>query len=96
MAHNLNYCVYFRLRASVYPVTGAIVGTCVGGPLGLLAGLKVGGIVALGCGVMGFVGGNFLKKQKLDETSLETPIDALQDTTSADQENSHSQLKKEE
>lgn len=85
-----------RLKASIYPLTGAIVGTCVGGPLGLLAGLKVGGIAALGCGVMGFVGGKFLKKQKLDEPALETSIEAPQENISTDQENSLSQTKKEE
>ena len=37
----------------MYPLAGAVIGTCIGGPVGLLAGLKVGGLTALGCGILG-------------------------------------------
>lgn len=46
----------------MYPITGALIGTCIGGPVGLLAGLKIGGLAALGGTVLGFAGGSGLKK----------------------------------
>lgn len=61
-------------------MTGAIVGTCVGGPLGLIAGLKVGGLAALGCGVLGYVGGKFIKKRKLSISAPEEPVTTEQET----------------
>jgi syntaxin 17 len=40
-------------KATVYPVAGALLGGCLGGPIGLIAGMKLGGLAALGCGVIG-------------------------------------------
>ena len=51
-----------KLRATMYPITGALIGTCIGGPVGLLAGLKIGGLVAIGGTVLGFASGQGLKK----------------------------------
>lgn len=48
-------------KKAMYPVMGALLGTCVGGPIGLLAGLKAGGLAAVGCGILGFTGGSVLK-----------------------------------
>lgn len=48
-----------------YPLAGALIGTCVGGPIGLIAGLKIGGLTALGCGILGFTGGSLLKKREI-------------------------------
>lgn len=42
-----------RYKVAMYPLAGAVIGTCIGGPVGLLAGLKVGGLTALGCGILG-------------------------------------------
>ncbi|XP_013116493.1 syntaxin-17 [Stomoxys calcitrans] len=48
-------------KKAMYPVVGALLGTCVGGPIGLVAGLKAGGLAAVGCGILGFTGGSVLK-----------------------------------
>ncbi|XP_022223424.2 syntaxin-17 [Drosophila obscura] len=48
-------------KKAMYPVMGALLGTCVGGPIGMVAGLKVGGLAAVGCGILGFTGGSVLK-----------------------------------
>lgn len=61
-----------KYKAALYPLTGALLGTCIGGPVGLIAGLKVGGLAALGGTVLGFAGGKGLKRwqeQKAEEPS---------------------------
>ena len=50
-----------RYKTAVYPLTGALIGTCIGGPVGLLAGLKIGGLAALGGSLLGYTGGKALK-----------------------------------
>jgi syntaxin 17 len=42
-----------RYKATMYPIAGALLGGCLGGPIGLIAGIKLGGLAALGCGVIG-------------------------------------------
>jgi syntaxin 17 len=42
-----------KYKAVAYPVAGAVLGGCLGGPVGLIAGMKVGGLAALGCGFIG-------------------------------------------
>lgn len=59
-------CFVIRLNAIAYPATGAFVGTLLAGPIGFLAGLKVGGVAAIGCAFAGYAGGKFLKKH-IDE-----------------------------
>ncbi|XP_038049189.1 syntaxin-17-like [Patiria miniata] len=59
------------IKAAVLPVGGAIIGGCLGGPIGLYAGLKIGTVAALGGSALGFVGGRFLKKRKDRQASLE-------------------------
>ncbi|KAK2585713.1 hypothetical protein KPH14_010326 [Odynerus spinipes] len=54
-----------KYKAVAYPLAGALLGTCVGGPIGLLAGLKIGGLTAIGCGILGFTGGSMLKKNQI-------------------------------
>lgn len=34
----------------------------VGGPVGSIAGLKIGGLVSLGCGLVGYFSGKFLNR----------------------------------
>lgn len=56
-----------RYKKTMYPICGALLGTCIGGPVGLIVGLKAGGLAAVGCGLLGFTGGAVLKKH--EETS---------------------------
>lgn len=47
------------------PVAGAVIGTVLAGPLGLLAGFKVAGVAAaVGGGLLGFAGGNLVQRKK--------------------------------
>ena len=39
--------------STVYPMAGAVLGTCLGGPVGLLAGVKIGGLAAIGGSIFG-------------------------------------------
>ena len=39
--------------AKVYPMAGAVLGTCLGGPVGFLAGVKIGGLAAVGGSIFG-------------------------------------------
>lgn len=57
-----------KLKASLYPLTGALLGTCIGGPVGLIAGLKIGAMTALGGTILGFTGGRLLKKTQQENT----------------------------
>ncbi|XP_043286237.1 syntaxin-17 [Venturia canescens] len=54
-----------KYKAAIYPVAGALLGTCLGGPVGLVAGLKLGGLTAIGGGLLGFTGATLLKKRQL-------------------------------
>lgn len=56
-----------------YPLTGAVVGTAVGGPIGLVAGAKVGAIAAVGLGVVGYLAGAITKKFKKDMIESNEP-----------------------
>lgn len=42
-----------KMQGTVYPLLGAIIGSCVAGPIGLVAGLKVGAVVAVTGSVIG-------------------------------------------
>lgn len=55
-----------RYKVAMYPLAGAMMGTCIGGPVGLLAGLKIGGLTAIGCGILGFTGASLLKKKEIE------------------------------
>lgn len=59
-----------KYQKAAYPLMGAIIGTCVAGPLGLLAGMKTGGLLALGGGMLGFTGGKILKKEEAVDGSI--------------------------
>ena len=39
--------------SKVYPMAGAVLGSCLGGPVGFLAGVKIGGLAAVGGGIFG-------------------------------------------
>ncbi|XP_017308740.1 syntaxin-17 [Ictalurus punctatus] len=54
-----------RSSLAVLPVAGAVIGTVLAGPLGLLAGFKVAGVAAaVGGGLLGFAGGNLVQRKK--------------------------------
>lgn len=67
-----------RYKTTIYPIAGAVLGGCIGGPIGLMAGFKLGGLAAIGCGVIGFTGGQFLKKKQ--QTEVKTEVDLLDAT----------------
>uniref|UniRef100_A0A1B6KDG7 t-SNARE coiled-coil homology domain-containing protein n=1 Tax=Graphocephala atropunctata TaxID=36148 RepID=A0A1B6KDG7_9HEMI len=54
-------CQAAKYKNGMYPLMGAVVGTMVAGPVGLLAGLKLGSLSAVGFGFLGFTGGKLLK-----------------------------------
>uniref|UniRef100_A0A3B1KE92 Syntaxin 17 n=1 Tax=Astyanax mexicanus TaxID=7994 RepID=A0A3B1KE92_ASTMX len=61
-----------RASLAVIPVAGAVVGTVLGGPLGLLAGFKVAGVAAaVGGGLLGFAGGNLIQRKKRERVELQ-------------------------
>ena len=39
--------------SKAYPMAGAVLGTCLGGPVGFLAGVKIGGLAAVGGSIFG-------------------------------------------
>ncbi|XP_029052267.1 syntaxin-17 [Osmia bicornis bicornis] len=72
-----------RYKVAMYPIAGAVIGTCIGGPVGLIAGLKVGGLTALGCGILGFTGASLLKKKEIEmQKSRSTMKQSLTEQTS--------------
>ncbi|KAG7317842.1 hypothetical protein KOW79_018877 [Hemibagrus wyckioides] len=61
-----------RSSLAVLPVAGAVVGTILAGPLGLLAGFKVAGVAAaVGGGLLGFAGGNLIQRKKKERVELQ-------------------------
>ncbi|GAB0098194.1 Syntaxin-17 [Sergentomyia squamirostris] len=55
-----------KYKKAMYPICGAVIGTCIGGPVGFFAGLKAGGLAAIGCGILGFTGGEVLKRKEIE------------------------------
>ena len=39
----------------MYPICGALLGGAMGGPVGLVAGMKLGGLAAVGGGIAGML-----------------------------------------
>ncbi|XP_034937883.1 syntaxin-17 [Chelonus insularis] len=76
---NKNLEKALKLKATAYPLAGALLGTCIGGPVGLIAGLKLGGLTAFGCGILGYAGATILKKNQLQKTKN---VDTHEMTTS--------------
>lgn len=42
-----------KYKVMTYPLAGALLGTCLGGPVGFVAGLKLGSLTAIGGGLLG-------------------------------------------
>lgn len=61
-----------RLKTVWYPLVGAVIGGCIAGPIGLVTGLKVGGLAILSGTALGFTGGRILKKKKEDSYTPST------------------------
>lgn len=77
---NLGKALQYKL--SVLPAAGALIGSIVGGPIGLLAGFKVAGIAAaIGGGFLGFTGGKMIqrKKENVEKDDLCNTTDAIQE-----------------
>ena len=53
------------------PLVGAMMGLCLGGPVGVLAGAKLGGVAAVGGSILGYTGALVIKEQR----ELRTYID---------------------
>ena len=70
-----------RYKTAMYPIAGAVLGGCLGGPIGLVAGFKLGGLAAIGCGVIGFTGGQFLKKKQQTEGKNEMELVDVKQTS---------------
>ncbi|XP_052235108.1 syntaxin-17-like [Dreissena polymorpha] len=60
-----------KYKAAMIPIIGAAIGTAVAGPLGLLVGLKIGGLATVAGGTMGYIGGRFVKKRRQEVTDIE-------------------------
>lgn len=60
-----------KLKSAMFPVAGALLGGAIGGPVGLVAGVKLGGIAAVTGGLAGFTGGHILKIHRNKSTDLE-------------------------
>lgn len=63
-----------RYKKAIYPMCGALLGSCIGGPIGLVVGLKAGGLAAIGGGLVGFAGGKYIKNEEGVDV-----VDALDD-----------------
>lgn len=59
-----------KSKRVLYPLTGALIGTCIAGPVGLLAGIKIGGLAAIGGTILGFAGGKALKNKEEETETL--------------------------
>ena len=46
------------------PLVGAVCGMCLGGPIGLLAGAKIGGLAAVGGSILGYSGAQAAQEQR--------------------------------
>lgn len=53
-----------KYKVMGYPLVGALLGSCLGGPVGFVAGMKFGGLTALGCGFLGNFGLNLIFTSK--------------------------------
>lgn len=69
-ASNADIANAVKMKSAIYPLVGAVLGGCIGGPIGLLAGVKIGGLAAVGCALVGFTGGTILKKKEENSIHL--------------------------
>ena len=62
---------YSSVPMAGLPLVGAMMGLCLGGPVGVLAGAKLGGVAAVGGSILGYTGACVIKEQR----ELRTYID---------------------
>ena len=55
---------YSSVPMAGLPLAGAMFGLCLGGPVGLLAGVKLGGVAAVGGSILGYTGASVIKEQR--------------------------------
>ena len=60
---NANYD-YSSVPMAGLPMIGAILGMCLGGPVGILAGVKIGGLAAVGGSILGYTGASVVSEHK--------------------------------
>ena len=60
---NANYD-YSSVPMAGLPMIGALMGMCLGGPVGILAGVKIGGLAAVGGSILGYTGASVVSEQK--------------------------------
>lgn len=79
-----------RSKLAVLPVAGALVGGVLGGPLGLLAGFKVAGVVAaVGGGLLGFAGGNLIQRKRKER--IDVQLQQLKSNNNGNNDHEHAQ-----
>jgi syntaxin 17 len=64
-----------KMKSAAYPMFGALIGGCMAGPIGMVAGLKLGALAGLSGGILGFTGGKLLK---YNEVEPEKPVEEEQ------------------
>jgi len=57
--------------SKAYPMAGAVLGTCLGGPVGFLAGVKIGGLAAVGGSIFGYSTGSIIKEHAQRQEFIE-------------------------
>ena len=62
---------YSSVPMAGLPLVGAMFGLCLGGPVGLLAGVKLGGVAAVGGSILGYTGASVIKEQKEMRTYID-------------------------
>ena len=55
---------YSTVPMAGLPLVGAMMGLCLGGPVGVLAGAKLGGVAAVGGSILGYTGALVIKEQR--------------------------------
>ncbi|PIK43810.1 putative syntaxin-17 [Apostichopus japonicus] len=63
-----------NIKNVMLPLTGALLGTAVGGPLGLMVGYKVGAVAAFGGGAVGFLGARIAKRKSTEKNNKDLEL----------------------
>ena len=55
---------YSSVPMAGLPMIGALMGMCIGGPIGMLAGVKIGGFSAVMGSILGYTGASVVKEHQ--------------------------------